>query len=176
MWFHFASEQCSCGIIRSKHDGSYLVETHFPLPAAYYPVYHHLTSVADPASTKIRRFFELILLETADSAEKKAPADTRDEGLAGAVKSFIRSRNGVNCSLDELEHAFGYSRSHLSHVFRRCAGMSIGECIDLVRIDCMREQRAHGMKQKEIAAELGFASASAFWLWRERLRRKGVQI
>ena len=172
MWFHFAADRCSCGVVRANPDGSYLVPAHFPLPPAYFYVFEHLISAPDRGSLKIRDFFNLILLEAASAAEDPASGPSRSGELADAVRAFIRGRNGANCSLAHLEKAFGYSRSHLSHVFRQCTGMTIGDCISRVRIDCMMEQQAHGMKQKEIAAELGFSSPSAFWLWRARLRGK----
>lgn len=172
MWFHFTPDSCSCGVVRANPDGTYLVPAHFSLPSAYFRVFEHLISIPDRGGAKLRHFFALILSEAAAAIESPASGPSRGDELANAVRAFIRGRNGANCSLGHLEKAFGYSRSHLSHVFRQCTGMTVGDCINQVRIDCMKEQQAHGMKQKEISAELGFSSPSAFWLWRERLRRK----
>mgnify|MGYP003312793576 CR=1 FL=1 len=173
LWFHFRSDHCPCAVIRSQDNGQYVVLMHFELPDIFCPVYRHVIAEPDPGGEKVHYFYELILREAASAVQNPVSGTLRNDDLADAVRAFIRARNGVNCTMDRLERTFCYSRSHLFHIFRQRHGMSIGQWIDCVRIEFMQELLQHGLKQKEIAAELGFGSASAFWLWRDRLRKHG---
>ncbi len=84
------------------------------------------------------------------------------------LRNYIRNANGRGCSLENLERLCGYSRFHLSRLFREQCGQTIGDYIDEVRLHFTEEARKRGLKQKEIAAELGFSSPSAFWYWHRK--------
>lgn len=118
-------------------------------------------------SASLKTFFELFMLE---SEKLMLHFQDRKTDLAESVKIRIRTRNGVNCSLGELEKYTGYSRSHIAHTFRKECGFSIGEYINTVRREYTVQALAFGMKQKEIAAALGFSSPSAFWQWYRKFR------
>ncbi len=81
------------------------------------------------------------------------------------LRNYIRNTNGRNCSLENLEKLSGYSRFHLSRLFREHNGKTIGEYIDEVRLHFTREAQKRGLKQKELASELGFSSPGTFWSW-----------
>lgn len=87
------------------------------------------------------------------------------------LRNYIRNTNGRDCSLENLEKLSGYSRFHLSRLFRRHCGQTIGEHINEVRLHFVEEARKRGLKQKEIAGELGFSSPAAFWHWHRKNRR-----
>lgn len=89
-----------------------------------------------------------------------------------SVKTHISLCNGRNCSYKELEQISGFSSSYLSHRFRECTGMSIGEYIDQLRIEYTVSALKRGMKQKEIAYELGFSSPVNFWCWLQKHKDK----
>ena len=74
--------------------------------------------------------------------------------------------------VEELEKRFNRDRSYLSRLFKKAYGITIGEFIDRNREQYTATALARGMTQKEIAAQLGFSSASAFWLWRKRRENK----
>ena len=90
------------------------------------------------------------------------------DALIEGVKRYIISTNGCNCSYEQLEKISGYSRFYLAHRFRKSEGCSIGEFIDQIRIDYTVQARRHGRTQKEIALDLGFSSASNYWLWLQK--------
>ncbi len=87
------------------------------------------------------------------------------------LRNYIRNTNGRNCSLENLEKLSGYSRFHLSRQFKEQCGKTIGEYINEVRLHFVEEARKRGLKQKEIANELGFSSPSAFWYWFQKQRK-----
>ncbi len=90
-----------------------------------------------------------------------------------SVKAHIRLCNGRNCSYKELEQISGFSASYLSHRFRECTGMTISQYIEQLRIEYTITALKRGMKQKDIAYELGFSSPANFWSW---LRKHREQI
>ena len=87
------------------------------------------------------------------------------------VKNYISMRYGRDCSMAELERLTGYNRFHLMRRFKAEYGMTVGEYINCVRRGFVAAA-AHRMRQKEIAEQLGFRSAAAFWLWRKRDRER----
>lgn len=105
-------------------------------------------------------------------AHGDAPGEVPAESVSvtGSVKKYIRMSNARGCSLAHLEQVFGYSRYHLAHRFRAEAGCTIGEYVDRVRLEFAGQALKRGLKQKEIAFELGFSSPSNFWNWLSKHR------
>ncbi len=95
------------------------------------------------------------------------PAENTSD-IAIFLRNYIRNANGRNCSLENLESLSGYSRFHLSRLFREQCDQTIGEYINEVRMRFVQEAHRRGLKQKEIADELGFSSPSAFWYWYQK--------
>lgn len=176
LWFSLHAGEIRYGLFRSLEDGRFQARNpRGVLPGEYAAMFHRLSEEWEtrPDELRMRRFFELVLAEIAvRMCYPEEGAGRNEEGIVGALKSCIRTRNGANCSLSELERVFGYSRSHLSHLFRAEAGISIGEYVNQVRLEYMERAVRRGMKFKEIAGELGFSSPAAFWLWRERRKRR----
>ena len=81
------------------------------------------------------------------------------------LKEYIRNNDGVNCSLDNLAKITNYSKYHLTHLFKKSTGYTIGRFIDQVRLSRTEQLGSEGKTQKEIANALGFSSPSAFWKW-----------
>jgi len=98
------------------------------------------------------------------------PENTQD--ITVFLRNYIKNNNGCNCSLEQLEKLSGYSRFHLATLFKRRHGKTIGEYISEVRMEFFEEAGRRGMKQKEIATELGFSSPASFWYWLHRGHRK----
>ena len=88
-----------------------------------------------------------------------------ESSLSVFLQSYIRSRIGNGCSIGHLAALAGCSPSHVSHVFLKETGESVGAFINAVRIAHVREALKRGVRQKVIAEELGFSSAGAFWNW-----------
>ena len=84
------------------------------------------------------------------------------------IKKYIETNNALDCTLEKLEKLSGYNRFYLSHRFKKYTGTSIGAFINNVRRKYTKAALARGMRQKEIAAELGFSSPSNFWNWLQR--------
>ena len=95
------------------------------------------------------------------------------DNVVESLKRYIRMSNARDCSLDRLEKFSGYSRFYLSHRFRKHEGCTIGQYIDKVRLRYTEEALKRGLRQKEIAFELGFSSPSNFWIW---LRKHKISI
>lgn len=96
---------------------------------------------------------------------ERDPAGPERSELIFAVKLYIESQNARDCSLENLEKKFGYSRYYIAHKFRETQGMPLGAYINTVRLAFTEDALMKGLKQKEIAYELGFSSSSAFWKW-----------
>ncbi len=91
--------------------------------------------------------------------------------ISGVVKNYIRNCNGRDCNMAKLSDVLGYSASHLAHVFRLETGMSIGDFINVVRLEYTQQALENGMTQKEISNELGFASYTSFWNWFQKYKK-----
>lgn len=90
----------------------------------------------------------------------------------GDLKSYIRSRNGRECSLARLAEISGYTRGYLAHKFHNEVGITIGAYIDKVRLEYTNLAQKRGIRQKEIAYELGFSSPAAFWNWLQKYKNQ----
>lgn len=124
-------------------------------------------------SSSLFALFSLLLQDLAEENTKEDhDSGDRMEHIIKQVRSRIASSNGANCSLEELSKIFGFSKSHLCHSFRKYTGQSVGEYINNLRMQYVTVAREHGMTQKEIAADLGFSSPAAFWLWKKRLSQE----
>ena len=104
-----------------------------------------------------------LLLETQD-----AQYDQEMRRIVEAMKKYIRSSNGRNCSMEQLEKYFGYNRFYLAHQFKKLTQETLGGYLQSVRIDYVVAALNRGMKQKEIAYELGFSSPANFWKWLQK--------
>ncbi len=104
-------------------------------------------------------------------------SDHRDylQSIVELTKDRIQKefRNGIN--IDQLARSAGYSRYHFVRVFKQYANCTIQEYIDSCRIDEMEQLQLLGYSQKEIARELGFASPSAFSIWRRKVHKVNLQ-
>ena len=98
---------------------------------------------------------------------RQKPAD-HIASVIHSVKIHILRCNARGCSYQMLERLSGFSKSYLAHCFRYHTGMTIGDFIDKVRIDYTVRAQKRGMKQKEIAAELGFSSPVNYWSWLQK--------
>ena len=88
------------------------------------------------------------------------------------IKKYIRTNNARGCSLEKLEKLSGYNRFYLAHRFRLYSGCTIGDFINKIRVEYTEAAFQQGMRQKEIAAELGFSSPSNFWNWLQKHKRQ----
>ena len=109
---------------------------------------------------------ELLFLMT---PKEKVTPDLPD--IVHSVRLYIESQNARDCSLEHLEKVFGYNRFYLAHRFREVMGFSVGTYINQVRLAFTGNAIAKGLKQKEIAYELGFSSSAAFWKWYQKNKK-----
>lgn len=127
----------------------------------------------DRDSGTLAALFALLLQEyVEDLTLNEQKDDDRMEMVVRQMRSRISECNGVDCTLENLSKIFGYSKSHLSHSFRKYTGQSVGEYINALRVQYMTIALERGMTQKEIASDLGFSSPASFWLWKKRLSEK----
>ena len=89
--------------------------------------------------------------------------------LVEMARRFILMNHGRIVPRGELKNICGCTEHHLMRIFKQQTGQTIGEYTNNVRRDFVASAMAKGLSQKEIASQLGFSSASAFWLWRNRI-------
>ena len=89
--------------------------------------------------------------------------------------SYVADHLRENPGFEKLAERAGYSVPHFARLFRRHSGYAYREYLDAMRVQLYRSLRAAGrLSQKEIAAELGFSSASALIHWRDNMTRKHI--
>ena len=116
----------------------------------------------------LRHVCEMALLEFALSRRTQEASSNPAGEVVAIVEDYIARRHGRDCSLEKLERLTGYSRFHLSRLFHRQRGKTIGQAIDASRLRFLADAEAQGLKQCSIAEALGFSSPSAFCLWKRR--------
>lgn len=126
------------------------------------------------ARQEIYRSIARILAEELTYLSPHEPDATRSKSpqIADWIKNYISIHYGRNASMPELEKLTGYNRFYLMRLFKAEYGMTIGAYINCVRRGFLVAAMGKGMRQKEIAQQLGFRSASAFWLWKSRDRER----
>lgn len=103
---------------------------------------------------------EMLLRRLEDAAARR---DVVQETLA-----LIRSSHGHGCTLEMLATQARCSKYHLAHRVKCETGRTIGSFIEEARLHYVHSAREHGLSQKEIAWNLGFASGASFWNWYHR--------
>ena len=81
------------------------------------------------------------------------------------IRNYIKQTNGKNCTMKHLEKISGYNRYYLAHIFREKYNQTIGNLINMARVEYTRNALAHKIRQKEISAKLGFGSPVSFNAW-----------
>ena len=183
LWFHMPGSALDASVIRVESHGHYRLDSKnviFPadLQAALIRRWDALNALKEKISAEtVRRYLNAPLNALLDEAaiqfdgSESGVVETADN-IVRAVKNHIRIMNARGCSLKHLEQISGYSRFYLSHRFQKVVGCTIGEYVDRVRTDYTREAFRRGLKQKEIAFELGFSSPSNFWSWLQKHKDK----
>lgn len=87
-----------------------------------------------------------------------------------AIREHIDDTSGKGVSLEFLAHFSGYSKFHLARFFRRQAGCTIHQYIDAARVRKMKQMKAAGAVNREVAQTLGFSDVAAYLRWRRRLK------
>ena len=83
----------------------------------------------------------------------------------------VETMRGRDCSLDQIARYAGYSRFRVAHLFKARMGMSIGGYINRIRLQYLDHARIQVLPSKQVAAELGFRSTTAFYNWRRKHKR-----
>lgn len=187
LWINFLgkNDQISAYAMEVKKDGIYKIVTpRFTFPPEFQMLISRrwnqlaaMEQVSDEIVTEymklpLEMLFNEITLEHHNSGYTEKDKTT---SMIDSLKKYIQTTNGRGCSYLKLEQVSGYSRSHLAHSFQKSEGCSLGNYIDKVRVAYTVKALKRGLKQKEIAFELGFSSPANFWLWL-RKHKEDVQI
>lgn len=179
LWFHLPGTVLDASVIRVESHGRYRLDSKqviFPpdLQSALIRRWDALNALKEKISSEtVRHYLRGPLNALLDEAAFQLAGPETDaaetaDNIVRAVKNHIRIMNARGCSLKHLEQISGYSRFYLSHRFQKVVGCTIGEYVDRVRAEYTREAFRRGLKQKEIASELGFSSPSNFWSWLQK--------
>ena len=174
LWIHFANSQVNCNFCQVGMHGRYDLFGGLRLPSHLYSLlnsrwneWRKLDSRTDGTAERyllspLRCLLEEIVFRASRHSDSGKPFGS---DLIFSLKLYIESQNACDCSLENLEKVFGYSRFYLAHRFREVQGKPLGAYINEVRLAFTEDALMKGLKQKEIAYELGFSSSAAFWKW-----------
>jgi AraC family transcriptional regulator len=105
---------------------------------------------------------EGLSLELLAEASRQLKRD-KNPGWLKAAKEIIHARFSENLKLEEIAKTVGVHPTHLSRVFRRQSGCTIGEYVRRLRIEyASRQLSASDIPLDEIAAAAGFSDQSHF--------------
>ncbi len=91
------------------------------------------------------------------------------------ARNYIETHNGKDCSLDRLAMITNCSKYHLVHLFKEYTGKTPGDYINEARLRYTKAALSYGLRKKEIADNLGFASPSAFGNWEKRFKNTAAK-
>ena len=184
LWIHLYGAGMHAGLMRVQHHGEYkLLSAHFILPEEFQTLltrrWNQINSMKTVLPETVTEYMTLpvnaILDEVALQLVREKNVSENDMGsVIETLTKYIRMMNARDCSYRKLEKISGYNRFYLAHRFRQSTGFAIGDYVEKVRIEYTAAALKRGLKQKEIAFELGFSSPSNFWNWL-RKHRKAVQ-
>ncbi len=132
------------------------------------------TNLAGPvAEARIRLLVGFVAAYLAEQRLSPPPAADRADAhphsqVVDAICRHIDQTAGRDVTLDFLAHFSGYSKFHLSRLFRRHAGCTIHQYIDTARQRRMAVLRADGATNQAISDELGFSDPTAYLRWRKQ--------
>lgn len=181
-WIYFYGGKAACRFCRVGMQGHYDI-CGIPgmanLPPHFYPLissrWNELKKqerrTQDEAALYLLNPLRCLLEEVMIGNSRKIRQEPSHSDLVYSLKLYIESQNARDCSLEQLEKIFGYSRFYIAHKFRENHGMTLGAYVNEVRLAFTEDALAKGLKQKEIAYELGFSSSSAFWKWFRQNRK-----
>lgn len=178
LWFHIYDTGLSAELMKIPEHGEYKLEIREIVLPEDFKIqllrrWDLLNSLAEITEDAVRVYMmspiNAILDEFAfQTYQQNFVSKNRVEDVVAALKRHIQKVYARGCSLRRLEQISGYSRYHLSHLFRRYAGCTVGEYINKVREEYTAAAIRHGLTQKEIAFELGFSSPANFWNWLQK--------
>ena len=184
LWLNFNEHEPAVNgnILTVSQGGEFKSLTHrLRLPGEYFTLlnrrWNSLNETENITPEKIVDFLKVPLEAVLDEVSfmlfhaGSSPAESEGaDSVVEAVKRYIRMSNGRDCSLSRLEKISGYSKYYLAHRFVRYEGCTIGTYIDKIRVQYTKEALKRGLRQKEIAYELGFSTPSNFWNWLQKHR------
>ncbi|MBR6371714.1 MAG: helix-turn-helix transcriptional regulator [Victivallales bacterium] len=182
IWIYFSSQSTAvANPIKVTTNGDFSLRSpSLPLPEEYVRVLTRRWTFLQQMEKLDQATYESLMLEPLNAILDEIMfqsewGNAANEGNASNVdavieniKKYIETNNALDCTLEKLEKLSGYNRFYLSHRFKKYTGTSIGAFINNVRRKYTKAALARGMRQKEIAAELGFSSPSNFWNWLQR--------
>lgn len=175
LWFFFKDNQLRMTLYSVLPHGRYAY-LHFPyiLPqhistffTSRWNEFNQLSEIKkDSAEFYLETPFKAIIEELRiSSLRNKHDNVIGNSGLIESITHYIESQNARNCSLKNLEKIFGYNSCYIAHRFKKETGSTPGQYINRIRKSFTEDALARGLKQKEIAVQLGFSSPAAFWKW-----------
>lgn len=128
---------------------------------------------SDTPTAQQRLFAKLVELLAAipaltpDSRERAPQAQGR---IAPAVLAFVDAHMGEAISLDDIAGALFISKYHMSHVFKRETGLSVGEAVLRRKVEHAEALLASGTPAHRVCELVGFNHYSAFFRIYKRIK------
>lgn len=105
------------------------------------------------------------IMENGFIDESNRDRESFQRSIVEAVQSHILNTHQVGITLDDLAHLSGYSKYHLSRLFKQYTGKTIHDHIDYIRMAHAQDLLAKGLTKKEVSSQLGFSCPAAFSRW-----------
>ncbi len=179
LWFFFWGDRLNAQFCQVQWRGDYRLGNHISLPRYSYMLFiSRWNSLKkrggsfQEESLYLLNPFRCLLEDIAFSMENETNKQNKGSDLIQTIQLYIDECNACGCTLKTLETIFNYNRFYLAHLFQKQTGEPIGDYINRVRFRFMESAKMQGLKQKEIAYELGFSSPSAFAKWCKRNCKK----
>ena len=103
------------------------------------------------------RMIELLYL----NAENKSPSVSG--GVAERAALYLRQHHSESITVDDLADYLGFSRSHISHTFKKEMGKSVSEYLADVRVeDACALLKYTSLSVTEVAFSVGFTDSNYF--------------
>ncbi len=118
-----------------------------------------------------------IVLRAVDNWIAPPAADNaaqRRQAVVAAIQRHIETHLAEDEDLDALARVSGYSKFHFARMFKACTGQTVHGYVDGCRRTQAEALLRQGLRCKEVAVAIGFASPAAFSNWRRRQAGKST--
>lgn len=172
LWFHLHVAKLLVSIVKIGENGR-CYAWHLVFPPDLLSVIERRWNLAEKSQdfSEKNKFYSgiiRILLEEFALQNRKIITHPAGEYLVQSIEFYLGANYGRRVQIDELAKFAGTNRSQLMRLFKKYRHMTIGEYIDQQRMAFIEKAQNRGLNQKEIGWQLGFSSASAFYLWKKR--------
>ncbi len=110
-----------------------------------------------------------------EARQPMAEGESYQAEAIATAKKYIAANLCHGISAGRVARLVGYSQFHFSRLFKKYAGVTVVEYVNICRNNELARLRQQNLSGKEIAEHLGFAGPHAFYNWLSKKKSNGLK-